>query len=69
MPRLFSRSSLSMPIPLSVMVRVRASLSALISILKSERVMPSLSSVRAIKQSLSIASLAFEMISRRKISL
>ena len=48
MPRLFSRSSLSMPMPLSETVRVRPSLSTLISILKSLRLMPTESSVRAL---------------------
>ncbi|CAN3966661.1 hypothetical protein HEAFMP_HEAFMP_12545, partial [Dysosmobacter welbionis] len=44
---MFSRSSLSMPMPLSETVRVRCSLSTLISILKSLRLMPTASSVRA----------------------
>ena len=68
-PRLFSKSFLSMPMPLSVTVSVRLSLSAWSIILKSLLVMPSVSSVRAMKQSLSIASLALEISSRRKISL
>jgi len=58
-----------MPIPLSVIVRVRLSLSGFKTILKSPLSRPTLSSVREMKQSLSIASLAFEIISRRKISL
>ena len=46
-PRLFSRSALSIPMPLSETVRVRASLSTVISILKSPRSMPTALSVRA----------------------
>ena len=48
-PRFFSRSSLVMPIPLSVMVRVRASLSGWIWIFRSSFVMPMLVSVRLLK--------------------
>ena len=46
-PRLASSSSLVMPMPLSLTVRVRAILSAVMTILKSDRFIPTLSSVRA----------------------
>ena len=68
-PRLFSRSSSVIPMPLSETVRVLFSLSIAILIAKSLFFIPTEVSVRDLKYSLSIASLAFEIISLRKISL
>ena len=68
-PRLDTTSSRDMPMPLSLMVMVRASLS------KATRIRSSLSFSNkagldmASKRSLSVASEAFETSSRRKISL
>ena len=54
--------------PLSVTVRVPASLSTVSRMKKSLRSIPTFSSVRERKQSLSMASEALEISSRRKIS-
>ena len=68
-PRLFSRSSSVIPMPLSETVSVLFSLSIAILIAKSLFFIPTEVSVKDLKYSLSIASLAFEIISLRKISL
>ena len=67
-PRLFSISSAVMPMPLSETVRTLFSRSAVRRMKKSLRSMPTLSSVRDRKHSLSMASEALEISSRRKIS-
>ena len=68
-PRLAFRSSSSMPMPLSLMVSVLASLSNLISIAGSNEKPLSFSSVRLRYFSLSMASDALLISSRRNISL
>ena len=68
-PRLLIRSSLSIPMPLSLMLKVFLSLSILISILGSNFKLLYLSSLTLKKLSLSKASLAFEISSLKKISL
>ena len=68
-PRLRSSSSSVMPIPLSLTVMVRASLLKATWMASSERSMSRLGSVRLLNTSLSMASEAFEISSRRNISL
>ena len=68
-PMLASTSSGLMPMPLSETVSVLASLSAVILIFHSGSFSRMLSSFRDSNRARSIASEAFEMISRRKISL
>ena len=67
-PRLRSRSSFDMPMPLSDTVMVRASLSNATRMPSSSLLSWMSLSVRLRKYSLSTASDAFEMSSRRKIS-
>ncbi len=68
-PRFFSSSSAVMPMPLSEMVSVRASLSKETRLARSSPSSWTLPSDRLLKLSLSTASDALEMSSRRKISL
>ncbi len=65
-PRLLIRSSLSIPMPLSLILKVFLSLSILISILGSNFKLLYLSSLTLKKLSLSKASLAFEISSLKK---
>ena len=67
-PRFFSSSSELMPMPLSETVSVRASLSKATRIFNSSRPSSIEWSVKLLKYSLSSASDAFEISSRRKIS-
>ena len=68
-PRLRSSSSSVMPMPLSLTVMVRASLSKPTSMASVERSTCMLGSVRLLNTSLSMASDALDTSSRRKISL
>jgi hypothetical protein len=68
-PRLVTASSRVMPIPLSVMLSVPATGSASTRISSSGSLASSAGSPMAAKRSRSFASEAFEMSSRRKISL
>ena len=68
-PKWLFASSRVIPIPLSVMVKVLASLSALIWILKLGSSLIKSGLVKDMKCNLSIASEAFEINSRRKTSL
>ncbi len=67
-PRLLSSSSLVIPMPLSEMIKVRASLSTVILMLKSSLSRPTFWSVKERKYNLSTASLALEINSLKKIS-
>ena len=67
-PRLLSISSFDIPMPLSETVSRRFFSSAVMRMAKSLRLSPTFSSVSAVYASLSMASEALEMISRRKIS-
>nr|AFK34259.1 unknown [Lotus japonicus]AFK39728.1 unknown [Lotus japonicus] len=68
-PKLFTKSALVMPIPLSIMVKVLFALSGMIWMNNSGCPSSLLLSVRLSKRILSKASEALLMSSRRKISL